>query len=82
VGLIGCPETSVWNYHSALCYIPEERRSRLLSQHKPEIMHEDDLFVKCDYVRDEGDLFVVRDEDDLFVQYDYVRDEGDLFVKM
>jgi len=44
-------------------------------------MHEDDLFVKCDYVRDEGDLFVVRDEDDLFVQYDYVHD-GDLFVKM
>jgi hypothetical protein len=24
---IGCPETSVHNYHSALCKIPEERRS-------------------------------------------------------
>ena len=27
-------------------------------QHKPEIMHGDDLFVKCDYVCDEDDLFV------------------------
>jgi len=48
---------SVWNYHSALHYIPEERRPPLLL-HKPEIMHEDDLFVKCDYVCDEDDLFV------------------------
>jgi hypothetical protein len=73
VGLIGCPETSVWNYHSALRYIPKEHRSYLLLQHKPEIMHEDDLLVKCDYV---------RDEDDLFVHYDYVHGEDDLFVKM
>jgi len=57
VGLVGYPEMSVWNYHSALHYIPEERRPPLLL-HKPEIMHEDDLFVKCDYVCDEDDLFV------------------------
>jgi hypothetical protein len=29
MGPIGCPETSVQNYHSTLCNIPEERRSHL-----------------------------------------------------
>ena len=86
MGLIGCPETSVWNYHSALHYIPEERRSPLCcSTSLPEIMHEEDLLsvivcmmkmiflLRCD---------CVHDEDDLFVRYDYVHDEDDLFVKM
>jgi hypothetical protein len=27
MGPIGCPETSVWNYHYTLCHIPEERRA-------------------------------------------------------
>jgi len=26
---IGCPETSVWKYHSTLCKIPKERRSNV-----------------------------------------------------
>ena len=26
---VGCPETSVWNYHTMLRNIPEERRSHL-----------------------------------------------------
>jgi hypothetical protein len=36
------------------------RRAQISSMlwHKFEIMHEDDLFVKCDYVHDEDDLFV------------------------
>jgi len=29
MGPIGCPETSVWNYHSTLLNIPEECRSHL-----------------------------------------------------
>jgi len=70
VGLIGCPETSVWNYPSALRYVLKEHRSHLLLQHKPEIMHEDDLLsvimcvmkmiflLRCDFVREEDDLFV------------------------
>jgi hypothetical protein len=28
MGPIRCPETSVKNYHSTLCYTPEERRSQ------------------------------------------------------
>jgi hypothetical protein len=32
MGPIGCPETSVEKYHSALCNIPEERRSQLLGR--------------------------------------------------
>jgi len=31
MGPVGCPETSVMNYHYALRNIPEERRSHLLS---------------------------------------------------
>jgi len=27
MGLIGCPETTVTNYQSTMCNIPEERRS-------------------------------------------------------
>jgi len=27
MGAIGCPETSVWNFHSTLYNISEERRS-------------------------------------------------------
>jgi len=30
MGQIGCPETSVRNYHCMLCNIPEQRRSHLL----------------------------------------------------
>jgi hypothetical protein len=29
VGPIGCPETLVWNHHSRLCNIPEERGSHV-----------------------------------------------------
>ena len=35
MGPLGCPETSVMNYHSALRNIPEERRShRIILHHK------------------------------------------------
>ena len=30
LGLIGCPKTSVWNYHSTLGNISEERRSHMI----------------------------------------------------
>jgi len=30
LGAVDCPETSVKNYHSALCYISEEFRSRVV----------------------------------------------------
>jgi len=29
MGAVGCPETSVWNYHTMLRNIPEKRRSHL-----------------------------------------------------
>ena len=70
MGLIGCPEISVWNYPSALRYIPKERRSHLLLRHKPEIVHEYDLLsvimcvmkmiflLRCDYMHHDDDLFV------------------------
>jgi len=34
MGPIGCPETSVDNYHSTLCNIPEECRSRIIQSRK------------------------------------------------
>ena len=33
-GPIGCPETLVRNYHSTMCKIPEERRSRIVTGFK------------------------------------------------
>jgi hypothetical protein len=39
MGPIGCPETSVKNYHSTLRYIPEERRSQRAYTFKRHGMH-------------------------------------------
>jgi hypothetical protein len=33
IGPVGCPETSLRNYHHTLCDIPKERRSHLKSGH-------------------------------------------------
>lgn len=42
MGMIGCSETLVQNYHSTLCKISEECRSHK-ARWKPEIMHSDKI---------------------------------------
>ena len=39
MGPVGCPETSVRNYHCSLCNSAEEHRSHLLRGRKPEFLH-------------------------------------------
>jgi hypothetical protein len=39
MGPIGCPETSVWNYHSTLDNIPEDRIAHIVTVSRVAVLH-------------------------------------------